>query len=441
MRPSAEYEKRRISGSVNLYLPPIMLKRFSRGSISSFQMANFLGSDQSRKDYEKWRQEGALSSEPWMLVYDDHMNRDQSSDSWGLISILEKEISLVQLSQGRGPGSEMVLPNGKVVQLVYLEGGFNAFVTLAGSHPFVVHDSVLAGVQTTDIRIPSGAIAATAPTELKVKAASKPESIRTDAVSPLVKSAVSASRPSPIRHPSTRKVSNFSIDTTPTKDRAFGSTPLRALLEKGTPLRAGNVLSEPDLATSTRAAPPELPSPDESEQPAPMPPITEIRPFLFLGSDALPQSNDCVTQLQRFGVTHVLNMAAEVKVAKELSHGRTLHYHHIKMHDSAEQDAEAPMKEALQFIVDAKAANKDAKILVHCQAGRSRSATAVIGYLIKGEKMLLKDAYEHVKQLRPGVCPNIGFMLALMRLEKEVHGLACSSTDIASLSSCAINKH
>ncbi|KAI9005968.1 protein-tyrosine phosphatase-like protein, partial [Gaertneriomyces semiglobifer] len=57
-------------------------------------------------------------------------------------------------------------------------------------------------------------------------------------------------------------------------------------------------------------------------------------------------------------------------------------------------------------------------VFVHCKAGRSRSATVVIAYLVVYGGMSLKEAYEKVKQARPGVSPNLGFMLALLRIEK-----------------------
>jgi len=57
---------------------------------------------------------------------------------------------------------------------------------------------------------------------------------------------------------------------------------------------------------------------------------------------------------------------------------------------------------------------KKKRVLVHCQAGISRSATLVIAYLIKHQKMNLKDAYLHVKSKRPQIGPNKGFIQQLM---------------------------
>lgn len=47
--------------------------------------------------------------------------------------------------------------------------------------------------------------------------------------------------------------------------------------------------------------------------------------------------------------------------------------------------------------------------LVHCNAGVSRSASIVIGYLMLREGLSFDDALRQVKLARPSVCPNPGF--------------------------------
>ena len=60
-------------------------------------------------------------------------------------------------------------------------------------------------------------------------------------------------------------------------------------------------------------------------------------------------------------------------------------------------------------------------VLVHCQAGISRSSSIVIAHLIMHEGMTLKDAFLLVKSKRANVQPNIHFFQALQTLEVSVH--------------------
>jgi hypothetical protein len=48
------------------------------------------------------------------------------------------------------------------------------------------------------------------------------------------------------------------------------------------------------------------------------------------------------------------------------------------------------------------------RVLVHCAAGVSRSATVVLGYLMSRHEMNLSAAVDHLKAIRPWVCPNAG---------------------------------
>jgi hypothetical protein len=56
--------------------------------------------------------------------------------------------------------------------------------------------------------------------------------------------------------------------------------------------------------------------------------------------------------------------------------------------------------------------------------------SAVVGYLIQGERYTLKSAYDLVKTVRKGVSPNLGFMASLLKVELETHG---RNTDVSQL--------
>lgn len=59
---------------------------------------------------------------------------------------------------------------------------------------------------------------------------------------------------------------------------------------------------------------------------------------------------------------------------------------------------------------------------VHCKAGKSRSVTAVIAYLIHANHWTLSRAYSFVLERRKGISPNIGFVSELMTFEEQELG-------------------
>ena len=60
----------------------------------------------------------------------------------------------------------------------------------------------------------------------------------------------------------------------------------------------------------------------------------------------------------------------------------------------------------------------DEKVLVHCMAGASRSATIVIAYIMWKQKKTFKDALDFASKKRSSVFPNIGFKDQLTLFEK-----------------------
>ncbi|XP_065787964.1 dual specificity protein phosphatase 19 isoform X2 [Muntiacus reevesi] len=53
---------------------------------------------------------------------------------------------------------------------------------------------------------------------------------------------------------------------------------------------------------------------------------------------------------------------------------------------------------------------KDGVVLVHCNAGVSRAAAIVIGFLMNSEEISFTSAFSLVKNARPSICPNAGFL-------------------------------
>ena len=60
------------------------------------------------------------------------------------------------------------------------------------------------------------------------------------------------------------------------------------------------------------------------------------------------------------------------------------------------------------------------KILVYCRAGMSRSASLCIAYFMKYHGLSFDDAFVYVKNRRPIIHPNIGFLRQLRDYEQKL---------------------
>nr|XP_004660276.1 dual specificity protein phosphatase 19 [Jaculus jaculus] len=137
-----------------------------------------------------------------------------------------------------------------------------------------------------------------------------------------------------------------------------------------------------------------------------------VKPWLLLGSQDAAHDLEV---LRKFKVTHILNVAYGVENAflKEFT------YKSISILDLPETNILSYFPECFEFIEQAKM--KDGVVLVHCNAGVSRAAAIVIGFLMASEELSLSSAFTLVKNARPSVCPNAGFMEQL-RLYEEGKG-------------------
>jgi hypothetical protein len=90
------------------------------------------------------------------------------------------------------------------------------------------------------------------------------------------------------------------------------------------------------------------------------------------------------------------------------------------IYDNINEDLGPVLKEALPIINDNMKQNK--KILIHCYAGLSRSASLVIAYLIKYHRTDFHFSYDFINSKRNNypIKPNIGFIKQLKDFEKQV---------------------
>uniref|UniRef100_A0A6B2LIA2 Protein-serine/threonine phosphatase n=1 Tax=Arcella intermedia TaxID=1963864 RepID=A0A6B2LIA2_9EUKA len=136
--------------------------------------------------------------------------------------------------------------------------------------------------------------------------------------------------------------------------------------------------------------------------------------------------------LQEAGASHVLDLTVHQKDSSALNvaylalydtdEGKKLVYLNLECVDTSAFDIASVFGPAFEFISRGRRAGRG--VLVHCEAGISRSASVVMAYLVEtGACATMKDAYEHVSRCRPQVQPNLGFALQLFEWEKEKLGL------------------
>lgn len=101
--------------------------------------------------------------------------------------------------------------------------------------------------------------------------------------------------------------------------------------------------------------------------------------------------------------------------------GGRIHHRQIRVEDAESEDLAGKLAEALEFMSLATGVTQgrtpSGAVLVHCEAGISRSASTVIAYLVKFHAMSLEVAFRHVKERRAIICPNSGFVEQLRLFE------------------------
>ena len=137
--------------------------------------------------------------------------------------------------------------------------------------------------------------------------------------------------------------------------------------------------------------------------------IDEITENLYLGNLSAAENID---NLKALGIKKVLSVLDDFAWPK---YGDSQFIHKtFSIQDFDNQNIIKHFGECLNFI------KGDDKVLVHCAAGASRSATIVIAYIMWTKKMPFKDALEFVQQKRLIVYPNSGFRDQLQLFEKEL---------------------
>ncbi|KIK68452.1 hypothetical protein GYMLUDRAFT_215067 [Collybiopsis luxurians FD-317 M1] len=131
--------------------------------------------------------------------------------------------------------------------------------------------------------------------------------------------------------------------------------------------------------------------------------MDQVIPGLWIGG--LPSAMD-TENLKANKIYSVLSA-----MRGKISIHETFIRHQILLDDSEEEDILIHLLPAITFIQSEL--DKGRGVLVHCQAGISRSATIVAAYLMHNREMNVEEALNLIRKARPEIDPNPSFLAQL----------------------------
>ncbi|XP_057675519.1 dual specificity protein phosphatase 4 [Corythoichthys intestinalis] len=151
----------------------------------------------------------------------------------------------------------------------------------------------------------------------------------------------------------------------------------------------------------------------------------EILPFLYLGSAVHASKKEV---LDAIGISALLNVSSDCPNHFEGAY----QYKCIPVEDNHKEDISCWFLEAIEFIDSVR--DSSGRVLVHCQAGISRSATICLAYLMKRKRVRLDEAFEFVRRRRSIISPNFSFMGQLLQFESQLLATSCAAEAAATAS-------
>jgi protein-tyrosine phosphatase len=142
--------------------------------------------------------------------------------------------------------------------------------------------------------------------------------------------------------------------------------------------------------------------------------MDEIIPGVFLGNYDQAEN---LPLLERYKITHILNVANGL----ENCFPNKFVYRSVQLDDNPTQNIAAHFQDNLEYVLFRfieGALQQGGKVFVHCLMGVSRSATAVIAFVMWKNHLHFREAYALTKQKHSDTGPNPGFIQQLRNYQQ-----------------------
>lgn len=128
-----------------------------------------------------------------------------------------------------------------------------------------------------------------------------------------------------------------------------------------------------------------------------------VSEYLYYGPRLIDES-----KLRESGITHIFSCVGPPFVQLP-----GIVYEYIDIQDNIYQSLDESITKFSLFIHNVLDTSSLNRIYIHCEAGRSRSVSLVLGFLIIEIGMSFDKAFNYIKGIDPNANPNIGFIKQL----------------------------
>jgi len=140
-------------------------------------------------------------------------------------------------------------------------------------------------------------------------------------------------------------------------------------------------------------------------------PLTQVLPQLYLGTEQDAQQAE---RLIGLGITHIISIVGGGRY-KDLYPKHT----YIPLRDNGSSNLLEKLDNSWAFTMESQEPGN--KLFIHCQLGQNRSASFVIGFLMKSRNLSLYEAYTLLKEKRQLIHPHKKYIEQLRELDLKLH--------------------